>query len=62
LPKLTYCIFATISFDLWIFKEAHNIFVVIINILGFDEQPKCMPIGLFVATKTINQTLVNNLI
>jgi hypothetical protein len=33
LPKLVDCIFA-ISFDLWMSKEANNIFVLVINYLG----------------------------
>jgi hypothetical protein len=32
LPKLVDCIFAT-SFDLWMSKDAHNIFVLVINFL-----------------------------
>jgi hypothetical protein len=30
LPKLGDCIFATISFDLWMSKEIHDIFSVVI--------------------------------
>jgi hypothetical protein len=38
-----------------------GIFALVINILGFDWQPKQMTINLFEATKTINQTLAINL-
>jgi hypothetical protein len=40
LPKLIDCIFATTSFDLWMSKGAHDIFALIINILGSNWQPK----------------------
>jgi hypothetical protein len=48
-------------FDLWMFKGVHNIFSLVINLLGFDWQPKLVIIGLFETTKTIEQALVNNL-
>jgi hypothetical protein len=57
LPKLTNFIYATTSFDLWMFKGAHDIFTFV----GFDWQPKQMIINLFETTKTTNQTLVINL-
>jgi len=61
LPKLTYYIYATTSFDLWMSKGAHDIFVLVMNLLGFDWQPKQVIIGLFKATKINGQTLTNNL-
>jgi hypothetical protein len=61
LPKLTYCISTTTNFDLWMSKGAHDIFSLIINILGFDWQPKQVTISLFEATRTIKQELANNL-
>jgi hypothetical protein len=61
LPKLIDCIFATTSCDLWMSKGAHYIFTLLINFLRFDWQPKQIIIGLFEATKTIGQTLANNL-
>ncbi len=61
LQKLTNCIFATTSFDLWMSKGAHDIFVLIINFLGCDWQPKQVIIGLFEAIKITRQALANNL-
>jgi hypothetical protein len=60
LPKLINCIFATVSFDLWMSKGAHDIFTLLIKILGSDQQPKQVTISLFEATKTIGQALANN--
>jgi hypothetical protein len=61
LPKLTNCIFAITSFDIWMSKGAHDIFVLVINLLGSDWQPKQVTINLFEVTKITGQTLVNNL-
>jgi hypothetical protein len=36
LPKLTNYMSTTISFDLWMAKGAHDIFVLVINLMGFD--------------------------
>ncbi len=49
LPKLTNCISAMASFNLWMSKGAHDIFVFVIIFLGFDWQPKHVTIGLFEA-------------
>jgi hypothetical protein len=43
------------------FKGAHDIFAIVTHFLGFDWQPKQVIIGSFEATKTIQQTLANNL-
>jgi len=43
------------------FKGVHDIFAIVINLLGFDWQPTLITIGLFETTKIIGQTLVNNL-
>jgi hypothetical protein len=51
----------TTSFDLWMSKGAHDIFGLVLNFLGSDWQPKHVTIGLFEATKTNGQALVNNL-
>ncbi len=61
MPKLIDFIFVTTSFDLWVSKVAHDIFALIINFLGSNWQPKQVIIGLLKATKTIGQTLANNL-
>jgi hypothetical protein len=36
LPKLGNYIFTRTSFDSWKSKEAHDIFALVINFLGFD--------------------------
>jgi hypothetical protein len=42
-------------------KGVHDIFVLIINVLGSNWQPKQITIGLFETTRTIKQALANNL-
>ncbi len=59
--KLTNFIFATTSFDLWMLKGANDIYVFVINFLGYDWQPKQVTIGLFEVIETIGQTLAKNL-
>jgi hypothetical protein len=61
LPKLTYCVYTITNFDLWMSKGAHDIFVITINVLGSDWQPKQVTIRLFEAIRTIRQALANNL-
>jgi hypothetical protein len=61
LPKLTNCISAIASFDLWMSKGAHDIFSFVINFLGCDWQPKHITIGLFEAIEITEQALANNL-
>ncbi len=61
LPKLTYCISTTTSFDLWMSKGAHDIFALIINVMGSNWEPKEVTIGLFETIRTIRQALANNL-
>jgi len=41
--------------------RGHMIFLLLINFLGFDWQPKQMTIGLFKTSKNINQTLAINM-
>jgi hypothetical protein len=36
LPKLTNCMSTTINIDLWMSKGTHDIFVLVINLMGFD--------------------------
>jgi hypothetical protein len=36
LPKLINCMSTTISFDLWMSRGAHDIFVLVIDLMGFD--------------------------
>jgi hypothetical protein len=62
LPLLNDCSCAIASFDLWMSKGAHDVFVLVISFLGFNWKPKPVTLGLFEAAKTIGQTLVKNLI
>ncbi len=61
LSKIIDYISTITRFDLWMFKGSHDIFALVINLLGFDWQPKLVTIGLFETTKIMGQTLVNNL-
>ncbi len=54
------CVIA--NFDLWMSKGAHDVFVLIMNFLGFDWKPKHVTFGLFEAIETTGQTLARNLI
>jgi len=56
------CYYVTINFDLWMFKGEHDVFALVINILGFDWKLKQVILGLFKAIETIGQTLTRNLI
>jgi hypothetical protein len=49
---------STTSFDLWMFKGAHDIY----NFVVFYSQPKQVTIGLFEAIEITNQAMVNKLI
>jgi hypothetical protein len=42
-------------------KGANDIYVFVINFLGYDWQPKQVTIGLFEVIETIGQTLAKNL-
>jgi hypothetical protein len=44
------------------FKGEHDVFALVINILGFDWKLKQVILGLFKAIETIGQTLTRNLI
>jgi len=55
---LTKLISTTTNFDLWMFKGAHDIYIL----LGFYWQPKQVTIGLFEPIETTNQVLVSKLI
>ncbi len=56
------CYFAFTSFDLWRSKGAHDIFVLTINFLGVNWQPKHIVIELFETMHISKQSLANNLI
>jgi hypothetical protein len=61
LPELSQCVSTTTSFDLWMSKNAYNIFALVINFLDENWQPKKVIIGLFEVIETTCQTLVINL-
>jgi hypothetical protein len=42
-------------------KGAHNIFALVVNFLGVDQQPKNVIIDLFKVNETIEQALAKNL-
>jgi len=50
------------SFNLWMFKGANDVFALVIKNLNSDGQPKHVTIGLFETTKTIGQALAKSLI
>jgi hypothetical protein len=52
LPKLTNYISAATNFDMWMSKGVHDIFALVINLLGSNWQPKQVIINLFETTKT----------
>jgi hypothetical protein len=59
---LVECHFATMSFDLQMFKRAYDVFALVIKFLGSDWQPKHVTIGLFKAIETTSQALARKLI
>ncbi len=61
LPLLNDYSCVTISFDLWMFKGAHDVFVLVINFLGSNWKPKHVTLGLFEDVETKKQALVRNL-
>jgi hypothetical protein len=53
LLKLNECYYATTSFYLWMSKNAHDIFALVISFLNEEWQPQHVTIGLFEANETI---------
>jgi hypothetical protein len=47
-------VFAITSFDLWMSKGVHDIFVVVTNFLAEDCVPKRITIGLFETFETLD--------
>ncbi len=45
--------YTTTNFDLWILKGLHDVFVLVINLLGVDWEFKHITIRLFEASGTI---------
>jgi hypothetical protein len=60
LPLLNDCSCATTNFDLWMSKDAHDVFVLVIKFLGSNWKPKHVIIVLFKVVKTIGQALARN--
>jgi hypothetical protein len=59
--QLIKCLSANASFNLWMFKRAHDIFTLVVNFLNVNWQPKQVTIGLFEAIETTRQALAINL-
>jgi hypothetical protein len=53
LLKLNECYYATTSFYLWMSKNAHDIFALVISFLNEEWQPQHVTIRLFEANETI---------
>jgi hypothetical protein len=62
LPLLNDCSCTITSFYLWMSKDPHDVFILVIDFLGSNEKPKHVTLGLFEATKIIGQALARNLI
>jgi len=62
LPLLNDYSCAIASFDLWMSKGAHDVFILIIIFLRFDWKPKHVIFDLFEVAETIGQALAKNLI
>jgi hypothetical protein len=60
LIKECYC--ANASFDLWMYKGAHDVFTLVIIFWGFDLKPKHVTLSLFEATNTTRHALARNMI
>jgi hypothetical protein len=60
LIKECYC--ANASFDLWMYKGAHDMFTLVIIFLGFDLRPKHVTLNLFETTNATRHALTRNLI
>jgi hypothetical protein len=56
------CHSITTSFDLWIFKGVHNVFALVIILLGFNWKGKHVTIDLFEVSSTKQALAKKNLI
>jgi hypothetical protein len=54
---LVECLTTICAFDLWMSKRAHDVFVVIVNFLSTNWEPKHIIIGLFEANDTNGATM-----
>jgi hypothetical protein len=57
LLALVECHFAIVSFNLWMFKGAYDVFALVINFLNSDWQLKHVIVDLFEATKNNKASL-----
>ncbi len=46
-PTLVNCVSTIFTFDLWMLKGAHDIFVVVVNFISSNQEAKLVTIGLF---------------
>jgi hypothetical protein len=60
LSVLVECVSTIASFNLWLFKGAHDVFALVVKFLGNDWMPKHITIGLLKASKTSRQALEKN--
>ncbi len=54
-------VFTITSFSLWMSKGGHDVFALVMGILGKKWVPKHITISLFEVSKTLGQTLTKNL-
>ncbi len=62
LPTFKKCSSTTLSFDVWMLKGAHDIFVHVINFLKTNQQPKHFTLGLLDVANIFGKTLTKSLI
>ncbi len=55
------CILTTCTFDLWMLKGAHDVFIVVVNFLSNKWEATHIPIRLFEVSNTSGATMVPRL-
>jgi hypothetical protein len=60
-PALANCISTTYTFDLWMSKGVHDVFVVVVNFLSSKWEAKHITIGLFEVSNTSGATMAPRL-
>jgi len=60
-PTLADCISATCTFDLWVSKGTHDVFVVVVNFLPNKSEAKHITIKLFKVSNTCGATMAPRL-
>jgi hypothetical protein len=58
---LVNCLSITCTFDLWMSKEVHDVFLIIIIILSCDSKIKHLIMGLIEVTNAIETIMVSKL-